>query len=106
MPSSSRVPPQPPASAPTRVELQQSLERLHAELSSSSQVDARSRALLHAVLDDIRRLLASGRNKPAERALETAPRRLAELAVEFEARHPALTGSVRQFVDLLGRAGL
>ncbi len=100
------TPSSPTPSSPTHAQLQQSLERLHAALATSPEVDARSRALLHALLDDIRRLLAASRHTPAEQALESAPRRLADLAVQFEARHPALAGSVRQFVDLLGRAGL
>jgi Domain of unknown function (DUF4404) len=108
--------PSKPSSPPTRAQLQQSLEQLHAQLASSSQVDARSRALLHAVLDDVRRLLAASERRsaehepatpgPAAQGPDSAPRRLADLAVEFEARHPVLAGSLMQFVDLLGSAGL
>jgi hypothetical protein len=79
---------------------------VHAELASSAQVDAHSRALLQAVLADIRRLLAAPEGRRAEAAVENAPRRLADLTIQFEAHHPVLAGSVRQFVDLLGRAGL
>lgn len=93
-----------------RAHLQRSLEELHAQLAGASGVDARSRALLHEVLEDIRRLLAESEKRPtertAERSVQSAPARLSGLAVEFEARHPVLAGSLRQFVDLLGRAGL
>lgn len=106
MPPTSRGPSRPTPSPPTREHLQRSLEELHAQLASSSGVDTRSRALLHEVLDDIRRLLAAPEQRAAEHSVQTAPRRLSGLAVEFEARHPVLAGSLRQFVDLLGQAGL
>jgi hypothetical protein len=32
--------------------------------------------------------------------------RLEALAVVFEAEHPSLSASLREFIDLLGRAGL
>ena len=103
-----------PTMPPSKDELQQSLRRLHAELGASSSVDARSRQLLQEVLTDIERLLhrqspgmqpATTRQRTDE-AADTAPRRLSELAVQFETRHPLLAASARQFVDLLGRAGL
>lgn len=101
----------PPVSPPPAEELQHSLERLHAELAGNPTVDAPSRRLMQAVLADIERLLArrSGAAAPPPapaHAVETAPDRLRDLAVEFEARHPVLAASARQFVDLLGRAGL
>jgi hypothetical protein len=37
---------------------------------------------------------------------EPAQSRLEALAVEFEAEHPSLSASLREFVDLLARAGL
>ncbi len=98
--------PSPPSKAPTQEELQQSLERLHAELAASARLDTHSRALLHEVLADIRRLLAAPTTRDSDEAIQSAPRRLANLAIAFEARHPVLATNVRQFVDLLGRAGL
>lgn len=100
----------------TRTELQQSLERLHAELASTTRVSETSRRLLREVLADIERLLKSGPSTDASSAaasratesaaIDTAPRRLEALAVEFEAGHPTLAASLRQFVDLLGSMGL
>lgn len=101
-------------------QLRQSLERLHAELAGTPRVDGASRQLLREVLADIDRLLAvapgpegagsgSAAGSRAGRSalpLEAAPHRLEALAVEFEAEHPGLAGSLRQFVDLLGRAGV
>lgn len=93
---------------PTASPLQQSLLRLHAELARTPTVEEGSRQLLGQLLGDIERLL----REPGARAPESlaarpaAQSRLEALAIEFEADHPSLAASVRQFVDLLGRAGL
>jgi hypothetical protein len=64
-------------------------------------MDASSRHLLLEVLQDIERVLKS---QPHE---ARGPRsRLEELAVRFDVGHPTLSASIREFVDLLGRAGL
>jgi hypothetical protein len=110
-----------PSSSP----LQQSLSQLHAELARTPRVDDASKQLLRDVLGDIERLLHPGgvreagavsaadamRAVPAlpagsVRASAASQSRLEALAVEFEADHPGLAASLRQFVDLLGRAGL
>ena len=101
----------PASSPPPAEELQRSLERLHAELAANPHVDAHSRRLMQEVLADLDRLLAGRTGAPAAAgpaatAVETAPDRLRGLAVQFEAHHPLLAASARQFVDLLGRAGL
>jgi hypothetical protein len=81
--------------------LQQSLARLHTELSTTARVDDASKRLLREVLNDIERLLRE------QKTAAPAPRpRLEALAVEFDAAHPALSASLREFIDLLGRAGL
>lgn len=91
-----------------RESLQQSLARLHAELSGTPRIDPASRRLLREVLADIERALkqtppdAKGEARPAARSIP----RLEALAIEFDAEHPALAGSLRQLVDLLGRVGL
>ena len=81
--------------------LRQSLAKLHADLSVTTSVDDASRRLLRDVLSDIERLLHENK---AEAAASTS--RLEALAVQFDSRHPALSASLREFVDLLGRAGL
>jgi hypothetical protein len=99
---------------PTREELQRSLAQVHSELAASPRLDAEARRLLREVLVDIERLLQTGTHRrsgaapdsAAPSAPASAPRRLEDLAVRFEAQHPVLAGSVRQFIDLLGRAGL
>jgi hypothetical protein len=87
----------------TSGDLRQSLTRLHAELSATSKVDEASRSLLAELLNDIERLL---RERQTADAVEVPRSRLESLAIRFDSAHPALSASLREFVDLLGRAGL
>ena len=82
-------------------QLQRSLAQLHDVLVGTPRVDAASKQLLRDVLDDIERLLDSGAVEAAR-----SQSRLEELAVGFEAEHPSLSASLREFIDLLGRAGM
>ena len=86
-------------------ELRQRLSSLHTELARTSAVDPQARELLITLLGDITRLLgpASTPDVDEQRSLT---RRLDELAVEFEAEHPALGAALRQVVDTLGKAGI
>ncbi len=77
---------------PRAAELRAMLARLHAELAQRPAVDAESE-----VSADIERVIASPGGQP--RGVEA-------LAVRFEAGHPDLAASLRQLVDLLGRAGI
>lgn len=98
-----------PASAPTREQLQASLRALHEQLANTTRIDADLRRPLQQLLTDMQRLLQStppdaptAAARPSERPSE----RLESLAVEFEAEHPRLAGSLRQFIELCSRAGL
>jgi hypothetical protein len=82
---------------PRSAELRATLARLHAELSQRPAVDAESRRLLAEVSADIERVIASP-GGPAPR--------VEALAARFEAGHPDLAASLRQLIDLLGRAGI
>ena len=64
-----------------------------------------SLAELHAKLAGASRLLREPRQSRPAPALG-ATHRLETLAVDFEADHPSLAASLREFIDLLGRAGL
>jgi hypothetical protein len=94
---------------PTSNQLQQSLSQLHAVLVRTPSVDESSKRLLREVLNDIERLLSSGgtvQRAAGSGAPEMPLSRLEGLAVEFEADHPSVAASLREFIDLLGRAGL
>ncbi|HXN10294.1 MAG TPA: DUF4404 family protein [Steroidobacteraceae bacterium] len=82
--------------------LEQSLAQLHADLAGAAQVDEHTRQLLRSLLGDIERLLREGETPGGAQV----PHRLEALAVGFEADHPTLAANLRQFIDLLGRAGL
>jgi len=91
---------------PTRDELQHSLRTLHEELTRTARIDAGSHALLQQLLGDMQRLLQDSKVPVEAAATERPARRLEGLAVQFEADHPRLAGSLRQFVELCSRAGL
>jgi hypothetical protein len=92
----------------TSSELQQSLTRLHSRLSGAPSVDERSKLLLRDVLGDIERLLARpAAPLPADSPGSESPSsRLEALSARFDAGHPTLSASLRELIDLLGRAGL
>jgi hypothetical protein len=91
---------------PTPDHLQQSLSKLHQLLVGMPRVDDASKRLLRDVLGDIERLLSTTAVTAVVAGAEPAQSRLEALAVEFDAQHPSLSASLREFVDLLGRAGL
>ena len=93
-------------SPPSREELQGSLRALHEELKRSARIDAGSHQLLQQLLGDMQRLLHVSDAQGDAGNPEPPTRRLERLAVQFEADHPRLAGSLRQFVELCSRAGL
>jgi Domain of unknown function (DUF4404) len=81
--------------------LRQSLAKLHAQLSGTTQADGASKQLLRDVLVDIERLL-----QDEKQVAHASTSKLEALAVRFDSDHPSLSASLRQFIDLLGRAGI
>jgi hypothetical protein len=86
-------------------ELRERLASLHTELARTSAVDPQSRDLLISLLKDITRLLGPSSTAGADEQ-RSVTERLDELAVEFEAEHPALGAALRQVVDTLAKAGI
>jgi len=83
--------------------LNERLAELHAELARTRSVDPQTRELLIALLTDITRLLGQPASAAEQQSRTT---RLNELAVQFEAEHPALGRALRQVVDTLSKAGI
>jgi hypothetical protein len=83
--------------------LQDQLRTLHTELARTRSVDPQTRELLIALLTDITRLLGQPGTRIEQHSLTA---RLDELAVQFEAEHPALSNALRQVVDALSNAGI
>jgi sialic acid synthase SpsE len=80
--------------------LRELLAQLHARLGNTKSLDTDERKSLTTALHDIEKALGSKHSI-------TAPQpRLEALAVKFEADHPAIAQSIRQLVDLLGKAGI
>lgn len=85
-------------------DLHRQLEALHQELSRTRSVDAEARTLMIALVGDITRLLGQSSLSASEHG--TLTERLDELAVHFEAEHPAMGSAIRQIMDTLGKAGI
>lgn len=85
-------------------DLYRQLESLHQELARTTAVDAEERALLITLVGDITRLLGQSNLSASEH--HTLTERLDELAVHFEAEHPALGSAIRQIMDTLSRVGI
>lgn len=81
------------------------LARVHERLAKAGSIDQDSRALLATIVRDIERTLHRGGDDAIAKAAEHAPR-LEALAVQLETQHPGLAQVLRQFVDLLAKAGI
>jgi Domain of unknown function (DUF4404) len=90
--------------------LRELLTRVHERLSKAATVDQESRRLLATLTRDIERALGPQPHAPGAAEERRVPResvsRLETLAARFDADHPALAQTLRQLVDLLGKAGI
>jgi hypothetical protein len=82
-------------------ELRETLARLHQELQNTPSLDRESQQLVMEISADITRL-----GRPGVASAADHSSRLESLAVRFESGHPALAASVRQIIDVLGKAGM
>ena len=93
-----------PSESTVSSNLRDQLQVLHERLRQSTAVDAESRRLLGALLEDINRLLEqTERTDEEERGIAE---RLEDLAVRFEVEHPTVGNALRQVVDALAKAGI
>ena len=76
------------------------LAQIHDELARAHESHPEAREPLGGVLPDVKR---AAEGSPHD---DTLPQRLEAVAVQFEAQHPTLAGSVRRLVDLLGEVGI
>ncbi len=94
--------------------LREQLERLHAELSQTDEIDVSTQEALAAVARDLERLLQRIESSaedtppadPADPAAQQAQTNLGMLISELEAKHPRITGVLSQLTDLLAGIGI
>lgn len=86
-------------------DIQQHILALHAQLErlERDDIDSRTRESLMLLLNDLTRLLGAASIDNEDHPLTE---RLEQLAVNFEAEHPAVGTAVRQLVDALAKAGI
>jgi len=86
-------------------DIQPDILALHAKLQRLDRdaIDASTRESLMQLLSDLTRLLGAASLDNADHPLTE---RLEQLAVSFEAEHPAVGTAVRQLIDALAKAGI
>jgi hypothetical protein len=84
--------------------LRDTLAALQEQLRRAPALDGEARVALRSITADIARLLDSPARSGAVDAAQA--HRLESFAVRFEAGHPGLAASLREVVDLLGKAGV
>ena len=86
-------------------DIQQHIVALHERLErlDHRSLEPRTRELLIMLLNDLTRLLGA---PPFDDENHPLTDRLEELAVRFEAEHPAVGTAVRQLIDALSQAGI
>jgi hypothetical protein len=86
-------------------DIQQHVLALHARLERLDRdaIDSDSRDALMLLLNDLTRLLGAASLDNDDHPLTD---RLEQLAVNFEAEHPAVGTAVRQLIDALAKAGI
>lgn len=86
-------------------DIQQHILALHARLERLDRdaIDSNSRDALMLLLNDLTRLLGAASLDNQDHPLTE---RLEQLAVNFEAEHPAVGTAVRQLIDALAKAGI
>ena len=86
-------------------DIQQHVLALHARLERLDRdaIDSGTRDSLMLLLNDLTRLLGAASLDNDDHPLTE---RLEQLAVSFEAEHPAVGTAVRQLIDALAKAGI
>jgi hypothetical protein len=86
-------------------ELQESLAKLHGELSDQEQLDDSTRQLLKKFADDINRLLDDDDESAADE-IDPPSEQVQDLVLKFEADHPQLTAALNQVASALANLGI
>ncbi|MFO1001338.1 MAG: DUF4404 family protein [Planctomycetaceae bacterium] len=88
-------------------DLRNTLATLHAQLSTTGEIDAETQAMLQTVTSDIQRLLEpSTTGAAADESNNSLAEQLRTTLIEFEARHPHLGGLLERITDGLSSMGI
>ena len=86
-------------------ELQETLAKLHGELSDQEKIDDSTRQLLKKFADDINRLLDDAQTTSAD-DVEPLSEQVQDLVLKFETDHPQLTAALNQVASALANMGI
>ncbi len=85
-------------------QLQETLAKLHGELSDQQEIDDDTRQLLKKFADDINRLLDDDAASADE--VEPLSEQVQDLILKIEADHPRLTAALNQVASALANMGI
>ncbi len=87
--------------------LREVLQELHESLESSELIDAALHAPLRSAMEEIGRSLDSTHDaRAAARKQHSLSSRISELALEFEADHPTIAGTLNRLTHMLSNLGI
>lgn len=86
-------------------ELHDLLNKLHAEINNTKEVDEKGLDLLHDLEADIAALLKRS-DENTEPLRPTIFKNMADTIIHFEVTHPTLTDQVAKISDILSGAGI
>jgi len=86
-------------------ELQETLAKLHGELSDQEKIDDATRRLLKKFADDINRLLDDDATTSSG-DVEPLSEQVQDLVLKFETDHPQLTAALNQVASALANMGI
>ena len=81
------------------------LNELHEALESAESVDPALRAPLRGTMDEIREVLESSDDE-GPTGDHSLAERVSDLAVDFEAAHPTIAGTLNRLTHLLSSMGI
>ena len=93
--------------APDEGHLREVLDELHHALESAESVDPALRAPLRAAMAEIREVLDPATSEGSDETHRgSLSGRISEMAVEFEADHPTIAGTLNRLTHMLSSMGI
>ena len=86
--------------------LKATIAELELELQSVDELDADTRAMLRAAVEEIEAALQVEETSADASEPHTLAERLNDAAIEFDTSHPTVAGLLRRIVDALAQIGI